>query len=97
MNADNSNLLDDGGSIGSNIVCPPTTDQVDNELDMTNVSCANVSCCNPKSVSHRLIALILMCLLGFGKLQSILSHQIHFFQLLCPFIHSSDRFVFLLR
>lgn len=64
MNADNTPLLNDG-NIRPSIGFPPI-DQVDNELDMSNASC-NVSCCNPRSISHRLIALVFMCLLGFGK------------------------------
>lgn len=38
----------------------------DDELDGSN-GCA-AGCCNPSSGCHRFIALILMCLVGFGKI-----------------------------
>lgn len=33
-----------------------------------DVSCSDVSCCNPANRCHRFIALIFMCLMGFGEL-----------------------------
>lgn len=38
----------------------------DDELDAGNG--VGGFCCNPSSTCHRFIALILMCLVGFGKL-----------------------------
>lgn len=35
----------------------------DDELNASNGGC----CCNPSSGCHRFIALILMCLVGFGR------------------------------
>lgn len=39
--------------------------------DEENVSCADVGCCNPQNRCHRFIALIFMCLMGFGKCNSV--------------------------
>lgn len=41
--------------------------QIDNELDPELTGCCASSCCNPSSKVHRFIALIFMCLLGFGS------------------------------
>lgn len=38
----------------------------DDELDAASSGCGAV-CCNPASTCHRFIALLLMCLVGFGK------------------------------
>lgn len=38
----------------------------DDELDQLE-GCAGSACCNPSSTCHRFIALILMCLVGFGE------------------------------
>ncbi|TRY77914.1 hypothetical protein TCAL_07172 [Tigriopus californicus] len=43
---------------------PPGT-AVEDDLGLTG--CAGSCCCHPKSFCHRLTALILMCLLGFGS------------------------------
>lgn len=40
----------------------------DNELDPQPTGCGASACCNPSSGFHRFLALIFMCLLGFGKL-----------------------------
>lgn len=42
-------------------------DQEDNELDPELTGCGASACCNPASPVHRFIALIFMCLLGFGS------------------------------
>lgn len=51
----------------------------DNELDGQTDCCSRLACCDPKSSTHRFMALILMCLLGFGEYTScrmfILIHQ----------------------
>lgn len=47
----------------------------DNELDEQLTGCGATSCCNPSSTCHRFLALILMCLVGFGKLH--LFHPIY--------------------
>lgn len=39
----------------------------DNELDPEPTGCGASACCNPNSGFHRFLALIFMCLLGFGK------------------------------
>uniref|UniRef100_A0A1L8DE70 Lysosomal dipeptide transporter MFSD1 n=2 Tax=Nyssomyia neivai TaxID=330878 RepID=A0A1L8DE70_9DIPT len=39
----------------------------DNELDEELTGCAASPCCNPSHTCHRFIALIFMCLLGFGS------------------------------
>lgn len=39
----------------------------DNELDLQPSGCGSSMCCNPASGVHRFIALIFMCLLGFGE------------------------------
>lgn len=39
----------------------------DNELDTQADCCSKLACCDPKSTFHRFLALILMCLLGFGE------------------------------
>lgn len=44
--------------------------QRDNELDPAPSGCGASMCCNPSSGLHRFIALIFMCLLGFGKLST---------------------------
>lgn len=41
--------------------------QEDNELDPELTGCGASACCNPSSSVHRFIALIFMCLLGFGS------------------------------
>lgn len=46
---------------------PILRDQDDNELDLQPTGCGASACCNPSSTLHRFIALIFMCLLGFGK------------------------------
>lgn len=40
---------------------------VDNELQEVLTGCGATACCNPSATVHRFIALILMCLVGFGK------------------------------
>lgn len=46
---------------------PILHDQDDNELDLEPTGCIGRSaCCNPTSSVHRFLALIFMCLLGFG-------------------------------
>lgn len=40
---------------------------VDNELQEVLMGCGATACCNPSAGVHRFIALILMCLVGFGK------------------------------
>lgn len=42
----------------------------DNELDQSE-SCGTAACCDPRSTLHRFLALMLMCLIGFGELQLI--------------------------
>ncbi|XP_005182702.1 major facilitator superfamily domain-containing protein 1 [Musca domestica] len=39
----------------------------DNELDPEPAGCGGSACCNPNSGFHRFLALIFMCLLGFGS------------------------------
>ncbi|XP_037817132.1 LOW QUALITY PROTEIN: major facilitator superfamily domain-containing protein 1-like [Lucilia sericata] len=39
----------------------------DNELDPQPTGCGASACCNPSSGFHRFLALIFMCLLGFGS------------------------------
>lgn len=39
----------------------------DNELDTQTDCCSKLAICDPKSRFHRFLALILMCLLGFGE------------------------------
>lgn len=39
----------------------------DNEFEEHNIGCAGTACCNPSSRLHRFIALIFMCLIGFGE------------------------------
>lgn len=39
----------------------------DDELDQQVTGCGGSACCNPSSGCHRFIALILMCLIGFGE------------------------------
>lgn len=39
----------------------------ENELEEQLVGCGASACCNPSSTCHRFMALILMCLVGFGK------------------------------
>lgn len=54
----------------------------DDELDQQLTGCGASACCNPTSSCHRFIALILMCLIGFGEIRRfyILSSKIyHFF------------------
>lgn len=47
---------------------PILNDQDDNELDdAAGSGCGRSACCNPSSSVHRFIALIFMCLLGFGS------------------------------
>lgn len=41
--------------------------QIDNELDPELTGCGATACCNPSHSVHRFIALIFMCLLGFGS------------------------------
>lgn len=38
----------------------------DNELDEHPTGCGASACCNPRSSVHRFIALVFMCLVGFG-------------------------------
>lgn len=45
----------------------PSVPTLDNELQEVLTGCAATACCNPTSFLHRFIALILMCLVGFGK------------------------------
>lgn len=40
----------------------------DNELDLQSDCFGASAWCDPRSTLHRFLALILMCLLGFGKL-----------------------------
>lgn len=42
-------------------------DSDDNELDEQLSGCGASACCNPSSTCHRFLALIFMCLVGFGK------------------------------
>lgn len=39
----------------------------DDELTEPLTGCASTACCNPSATLHRFIALIFMCLLGFGE------------------------------
>lgn len=39
----------------------------DDELSQGRTGCGTSACCNPSSALHRFMALILMCLVGFGK------------------------------
>lgn len=39
----------------------------DDELAEPLTGCAATACCNPTASLHRFIALIFMCLLGFGE------------------------------
>lgn len=39
----------------------------DNELDVQIDCCSRLTLCDPRSKFHRFLALILMCLLGFGE------------------------------
>lgn len=41
---------------------------VDNELQEPLTGCGASACCDPSSTLYRFIALILMCLVGFGEL-----------------------------
>lgn len=43
----------------------PQGAQVEDDLGLAG--CAGSCCCHPRAFCHRLIALILMCLLGFGS------------------------------
>ncbi len=43
----------------------PVAEDPDSDLELTG--CAGSCFCHPKSFCHRLIALVLMCLLGFGS------------------------------
>lgn len=43
----------------------------DDELDRQVTGCGASVCCNPSSGVHRFIALILMCLVGFGMSSAI--------------------------
>lgn len=45
----------------------------DNELDPQPTGCGASACCNPASGFHRFLALIFMCLLGFGKFCLLIS------------------------
>uniref|UniRef100_A0A0K8WHX6 Lysosomal dipeptide transporter MFSD1 n=1 Tax=Bactrocera latifrons TaxID=174628 RepID=A0A0K8WHX6_BACLA len=58
----------------------------DNELDLQPSGCGSSMCCNPTSGVHRFIALIFMCLLGFGSyfcydnpgaLQEVFKHDLN--------------------
>lgn len=40
---------------------------IDNELSEPLEGCGASACCNPSSGMYRFIALILMCLVGFGE------------------------------
>lgn len=60
--------------------------QRDNELDPAPSGCGASMCCNPSSGLHRFIALIFMCLLGFGSyfcydspgaLQDVVKDKLH--------------------
>ncbi|XP_037958170.1 major facilitator superfamily domain-containing protein 1 isoform X2 [Teleopsis dalmanni] len=46
---------------------PTRRSQEDNELDLQPTGCGATACCNPSGVLHRFIALVFMCLLGFGS------------------------------
>ncbi|XP_055371867.1 major facilitator superfamily domain-containing protein 1 [Condylostylus longicornis] len=52
---------------GPNYDAPVNYHQTDNELDPELTGCGATACCNPFSKVHRFIALIFMCLLGFGS------------------------------
>lgn len=39
----------------------------DNEMIEPLTGCGASACCNPSSLVHRLMALLFMCLVGFGK------------------------------
>lgn len=45
----------------------PIVRAADDELAEPLTGCASTACCNPSSTLHRFIALIFMCLLGFGE------------------------------
>lgn len=49
----------------------PILRDYDNELDLEPSGCGQTACCNPSLSLHRFIALIFMCLLGFGKCNKI--------------------------
>lgn len=54
----------------------------DNELDEQPTGCGASACCNPRSSVHRFIALVFMCLVGFGKL-GIAICLLFFYHLFC--------------
>lgn len=43
----------------------------DNEMIEPLTGCGGSACCNPSSLVHRLMALLFMCLVGFGKYRFI--------------------------
>lgn len=47
----------------------------DDELSQRATGCGASACCNPSSAIHRFMALILMCLVGFGKLRVYCSRE----------------------
>lgn len=51
---------------------PPTGSRIlrrsdDDELSEGRSGCGSSACCNPSSALHRFMALIFMCLVGFGE------------------------------
>ncbi|KAG4066419.1 hypothetical protein HA402_007055 [Bradysia odoriphaga] len=53
---------------GTNPILGDTDDPSnDNELDVQTDCCSKFACCDPKSTFHRFLALMLMCLIGFGS------------------------------
>lgn len=60
-------MSDDNLPIVENEQQPARRGPPDNELDPQPTGCGASICCNPSSGFHRFLALIFMCLLGFGK------------------------------
>uniref|UniRef100_A0A1I8Q429 Lysosomal dipeptide transporter MFSD1 n=1 Tax=Stomoxys calcitrans TaxID=35570 RepID=A0A1I8Q429_STOCA len=63
-------MNDDRSPIVENEQHSPTTTRLgpqDNELDPELTGCGASACCNPSRGFHRFLALIFMCLLGFGS------------------------------
>lgn len=48
-----------------------------NDMELTEqlTGCGASVCCNPSSKCHRFLALILMCLVGFGKCKWFIVHM----------------------
>lgn len=56
-------ILDDEAETAGRIV----NDADDNELDEQLSGCGASACCDPSASCHRFLALIFMCLVGFGE------------------------------